>query len=249
MYAKSVFDPDRLGLFIGSDVTSRYSQRSDEQYLRIAGYINSIVSARSGNYLIFFPSHRFLEEVLDVYEKNYLDGESTEILVQKSFMSEDAREMFLERFSTGNDIDLSKVIHMDIDIVEDKNVLGFCVMGGIFSEGIDLKYDSLIGVIVVGTGIPLVCNEREVLRGYFDEKGQDGFDYAYRFPGMNKVLQAAGRVIRTEDDYGVAALLDDRFMQGSYRALFPREWKGIKTVSTYLVKNAVSLFWTGIEDN
>ena len=119
-------------------------------------------------------------------------------------------------------------------------------MGGIFSEGIDLKYDSLIGVIVVGTGIPLVCNEREILRGYFDEKGLDGFDYAYRFPGMNKVLQASGRVIRTEEDMGVAALLDDRFMQESYRSLFPREWKDYKTVTTSTVKNAVSQFWTGI---
>lgn len=246
MYAKSVFDPDRLGLFIGSDVTSRYSQRSEAQYMNIAGYIHNIVSARSGNYLIFFPSHQFLDEVLACFEDNFLDEETTELLVQQSFMSEDAREMFLDRFSAGNDLDLSKVIHMDIDVVEDKNILGFCVMGGIFSEGIDLKYDSLIGVIVVGTGIPLVCNEREILRGYFDEKGLDGFDYAYRFPGMNKVLQASGRVIRTEEDMGVAALLDDRFMQGTYRALFPREWKDYKTVTTGTVKNAVAQFWTGI---
>ena len=161
-------------------------------------------------------------------------------------MSEEAREAFLDRFSVGNDFDLSKVIHIDIDIVEDKSILGFCVMGGIFSEGIDLKYDSLIGVIVVGTGIPLVCNEREILRGYFDNKGQDGFDYAYRFPGMNKVLQAAGRVIRTEEDRGVVALLDDRFMQSSYRNLFPREWKNYKAVSTKTVKNDITRFWSGM---
>ena len=174
-----------------------------------------MVGARSGNYLIFFPSHQFLEEVLYIYEEEFYDEENTELLVQRDYMSEEAREAFLDRFSTGNDIDLSKVIHMDLEIVEDKNILGFCVMGGIFSEGIDLKYDSLIGVIVVGTGIPLVCNEREILREYFEKAGFDGFDYAYRFPGMNKVLQAAGRVIRTEEDKGVVTLLDNRFTAAS----------------------------------
>ena len=136
---------------------------------------------------------------------------------------------------------------MDLEVVEDKNVLGFCVMGGIFSEGIDLKNDSLIGVIIVGTGIPMVCNEREIIRDFFEKRGYDGFDYAYRFPGMNKVLQAAGRVIRTVDDVGIAMLLDDRFMQGAYRALFPREWSGYKTVSTNLVKNSISQFWSGFD--
>lgn len=248
MYAKSVFDPSRLGLFIGKDVTSRYSQRSYDQYRKIASYIDNIVSARGGNYLIFFPSHQFLDEVLDIYESEYYDPATSEIVVQKSYMSEEARESFLDRFSEGNNLDLSSVINMDIEMEEDKNILGFCVMGGIFSEGIDLKYDSLIGVIVVGTGIPLVCNEREIIREFFEERGVDGFDYAYRYPGMNKVLQAAGRVIRTEEDKGIVALLDDRFMQGSYRALFPREWRECKTIMTEEVKNAVSLFWSRFEE-
>ena len=215
IYARSIFDPERLGVYLGVDVTSKYSERSPQQYYNIASYINSVVGARSGNYLIFFPSHQFLEEVLYIYEEEFYDEENTELLVQRDYMSEEAREAFLDRFSTGNDIDLSKVIHMDLEIVEDKNILGFCVMGGIFSEGIDLKYDSLIGVIVVGTGIPLVCNEREILREYFEKAGFDGFDYAYRFPGMNKVLQAAGRVIRTEEDKGVVTLLDNRFTAAS----------------------------------
>lgn len=244
IYAKSVFDPERLGVFIGKDVTTRYQNRGYEQYYRIAQYIRDTVLARSGNYLIFFPSHQFLEDVLEIYEEEFLESENTEILVQHEGMTESAREAFLDRFSAGNDLDLSEVIHMDIDVVEDKNVLGFCVMGGIFSEGIDLKYDSLIGVVVVGPGIPMVCNEREIIRDFFENKGVDGFDYAYRFPGMNKVLQAAGRVIRTEDDKGVAVLLDDRFMQSSYRALFPREWKGYKTISTDSVKNHLNQFWS-----
>ena len=249
IYAKSIFDPARLGIFIGSDVTSRYSKRNDEMYYKVATYIHSIVSARSGNYLIFFPSHSFLEEVCSVYEDNFYDPDTTEILVQKSYMTEEAREEFLGRFSEGNDLDLSELIHMDLEIVEDKNVLGFCVMGGIFSEGIDLKYDSLIGVIVVGTGIPMVCNEREVIRNYFDRKGLDGFDYAYKYPGMNKVLQAAGRVIRTSEDIGVVALLDDRFLQANYKALFPREWRGYKTVLTNSVNTEISHFWSGFEND
>jgi Rad3-related DNA helicase len=247
IYARSVFDPARLGIFIGSDVTSRYSRRSDDMYYKVASYINSVVSARSGNYLIFFPSHQFLEEVYIAYEENFYDPDTTDILAQKSFMTEEAREDFLGRFSEGNNLDLSEIIHMDMEVVEDKNVLGFCVMGGIFSEGIDLKYDSLIGVIVVGTGIPMVCNEREVIRNYFDKKGLDGYDYAYKYPGMNKVLQAAGRVIRTSEDIGVVALLDDRFMQSGYRALFPREWKGYKTVLSNSVNNEISRFWSGFE--
>ncbi|MBP3277846.1 MAG: ATP-dependent DNA helicase, partial [Butyrivibrio sp.] len=247
IYAKTVFDPGKLGIFIGTDVSSRYSQRGYDMYRKVAMYIDSVIKAKKGNYLVFFPSHQYLYEVYSIFEEEFYDPEDTELLAQTSFMTEAAREEFLSRFSTGNDIDLSSIIHMDLEVVEDKNVLGFCVMGGIFSEGIDLKNDSLIGVIIVGTGIPMVCNEREIIRDFFEKKGLDGFDYAYRFPGMNKVLQAAGRVIRTVDDVGVALLLDDRFMQGGYRALFPREWSGYKTISTSSVNKGISQFWSGFK--
>ena len=123
------------------------------------------------------------------------------------------------------------------------NLIGFCVMGGIFSEGIDLKHDSLIGVMIVGTGLPQVCSERELLKRFFDEKGENGFDYAYRFPGMNKVLQAAGRVIRTAEDLGIIALLDERFLQYSYRQLFPREWENFEVVSVDTVAGRAEWFW------
>ncbi len=245
IYAKSVFDPAKMGIFIASDVSSRYQQRGDEMYRRIASCIDSIVRARSGNYLVFFPSHQFLGDVYDVYREQFNSDLDVEVLLQGSYMTEEAREAFLSRFTVGNDLDLGSVINMDIEVTEDKSILGFCVMGGIFGEGIDLKYDSLIGVIIVGTGLPMVCNERELLRDYFENRGVDGFDYAYRYPGMNKVLQAAGRVIRTVDDVGVVALLDDRFLSNSYRSLFPREWKGAKIVSTRMVKNAVTRFWSG----
>ena len=90
-------------------------------------------------------------------------------------------------------------------------MIAFCVMGGIFGEGIDLKKEQLIGAIIVGTGLPQISNEREILMDYYEKRMGEGFDYAYRYPGMNKVLQAAGRVIRTIDDVGVIELLDERF--------------------------------------
>lgn len=116
-------------------------------------------------------------------------------------------------------------------------------MGGIFGEGIDLKNDSLIGAIIVGTGLPQVCPEREILKDYFDAMGEDGFDFAYKYPGMNKVLQAAGRVIRTAEDAGVIALLDERFMQSGYRRMFPAEWQNITTVTIRDAGIRAADFW------
>ena len=132
---------------------------------------------------------------------------------------------------------------MDIELEEEKTLIGFCVLGGIFSEGIDLKEDSLIGAIIVGTGIPQVCYERELLKQYFEGIGQNGFDYAYRYPGMNKVLQAAGRVIRTVEDIGIVALLDERFLQYSYLHMFPREWAGYERVSCSSIAKRIERFW------
>ena len=243
VYANSIFDPSRCGLFIGTDVTSRYTRRSELEYDRIAAYIHQIISARKGNYLVFFPSHQFLEQVGKIYEEKFMNPDQTELVLQQAYMSEEDRETFLGKFTQGNQIDLSEVIHMNMEVVDNRNILGLCVMGGIFSEGIDLKNDSLIGVIVVGTGLPQVCNEREILKAYFDEAGRNGFDYAYRYPGMNKVLQAAGRVIRTETDIGIVALLDERFLQRGYQQLFPREWISYREISTETVKNELNTFW------
>lgn len=248
IYAHSVFDSNRCGRMVASDVTSKYTRRSESEYRKIAAYIDGIVNARSGNYLIFFPSRAFMDEVGYIYEQEFYNENTTEILVQNETMSEEEREEFLGRFTAGNDIDLQSIINMEIDIEPSKSVLGFCIMGGIFSEGIDLKADSLIGVIIVGTGIPLVCNEREIIKDFFELSGEDGFDYAYRYPGMNKVLQAAGRVIRSEKDFGVVALLDERFLQRSYFELFPREWKGIIRTSTGRVKNDINALWKRIDD-
>lgn len=241
VYAKSVFNNEKRALFIANDVTSKYTRRSEEEYYKIARYIDEIVKNRHGNYMVFCPSYSFLQKIYDLYEGEFVD-EGKECILQQDYMSEEEREAFLDRFRGHADLDLQQFIHMDIE-EEDHTLIGFCVLGGIFGEGIDLKKDSLIGAIIVGTGIPQVCHERELLKTYFDEHGENGFDYAYRYPGMNKVLQAAGRVIRTVEDVGIIALLDERFLQLSYRRLFPREWESFETVSVDSIAKRVERFW------
>jgi Rad3-related DNA helicase len=192
--------------------------------------------------MVFCPSYALLEEVFTIYQENFNDN-STECIMQSDFMDEISREDFLKKFEGNLDCDLQSDIGMEIEYDEDRYLIGFCVLGGIFSEGIDLKNDSLIGAIIVGTGLPQVCYEREILKDYFDEQGEFGFDYAYRFPGMNKVLQAAGRVIRTSEDIGTITLLDERFLQPSYLKLFPREWENFQIVDRYSVSKCVERFW------
>ncbi|MCM1568452.1 MAG: ATP-dependent DNA helicase [Roseburia sp.] len=242
VYAKSVFSPEKRALFIARDVTSRYNRRSEEEYYNITRYIAEVVSCRQGNYMVFCPSYSFLQQIFRIYQE-YFVGEEQECLMQQEYMNEREREEFLMRFRGNEDCDIQSSIAMDIEIEEEKTLIGFCVLGGIFSEGIDLKKDSLIGTIIVGTGLPLVCTEREILKNYFDEKGNNGFDYAYRYPGMNKVLQAAGRVIRTAEDVGVIALLDERFLQFAYRKMYPREWESFEEVTVDTIAGRVERFW------
>ena len=228
VYAQSVFDPSRKKLFIGSDVTSKYSRRTEGEYDNIALYIYEIVRNRYGNYLIFFPSHAFMQNIYQRFVECFAKQEEMECVMQEDYMDETSREEFLQRFSAEG---------------EEKSLLGFCVLGGIFGEGIDLKNDSLIGAVIVGTGLPQVCNEREILKNYFEDAGDNGFDYAYRYPGMNKVLQAAGRVIRTAEDVGVVALLDERFLNWSYQKMFPREWDEFEAVTVDRIAKRVERFW------
>lgn len=242
VYARSVFRPDKLGLYIGSDVTSRYTRRSDEEYYRIASYIHNVIQKRHGNYMLFFPSHAFLRRVYDIFQHYFNVDETVDCILQEDYMNEEAREAFLNRFTGNEACDLS-LIQMEIEIEEERSLLGFCVMGGIFGEGIDLKNDSLIGALIVGTGLPQVCDEREILKKYFDGWGENGFDYAYRYPGMNKVLQAAGRVIRTAEDFGIVALLDERFLSPAYQRLFPREWREYEVVTVDQIGRKVERFW------
>ena len=227
VYAQSIFNPSKRALMIAGDVTSRYTRRSEDEYCKIAQYIEEIVKNRHGNYMVFCPSYAFMKQVHEKYVDNFVRKDRICILQGES-MSEADREAFLACFRNEG---------------QERMLIGFCVLGGIFSEGIDLKRDSLIGVIIVGTGLPQVSSENEILKSYFDCSGEDGFDYAFRYPGINKVLQAAGRVIRTAEDVGIIALLDERFLQYSYYRLFPREWEDFQTVSVNTVAKRVERFW------
>ena len=229
VYARSVFHPARRALLIASDVTSKYTRRSEGEYETIARYIEEIVKNRHGNYMVFCPSYAFLRVIYEKYVEVFA-GEDRECLMQSEGMTESDREEFLNRFRQPEN-------------GEERILIGFCVLGGIFSEGIDLKNDSLIGAVIVGTGLPQVSSEKEILKGYFDGSAESGFDYAYRYPGMNKVLQAAGRVIRTVEDVGIIALLDQRFLQFAYRRLFPREWEQFEVVTVDTVAKRVERFW------
>lgn len=231
VYAHSIFDPRKRGLFIANDVSSKYTRRNETEYNNIAKYISMITKRKQGNYLVFFPSYSFLQSVYSAFEDFFVDV-NTECIVQSSRMSEEEREEFLKRFERGGN---------------DGILIGFCVMGGVFSEGIDLRGENLIGTIIVGTGLPMVNPERDILKDKYDEDDGIGFDYAYRFPGMNKVLQAAGRVIRTEEDKGVIVLLDERFLQGNNKRLFPREWSSFEEVSLRTAAGKIDAFWDRFE--
>lgn len=224
VYARSPFDVEKRLLLIGTDVSSRYTRRGDQEYARMAEYIYRAVLGKKGNYLVFFPSYQMLEAV---YEKCSL---FTDVLWvrQDSGMDEQEREHFLEQFQEE----------------PEQSMAAFCVMGGVFSEGIDLAGARLIGALVIGTGLPQVCREREILKEYFDRKGMDGFAYAYLYPGMNKVQQAAGRVIRTDEDRGVILLLDERFAGSTYKKLFPREWEQHDFCRIDSLEKHLEQFWT-----
>nr|MCR4588081.1 ATP-dependent DNA helicase [Lachnospiraceae bacterium] len=251
VYADTVFDHHKRKLLIASEVTSKYTRRGTEEYAKIAAYILEIVRQKKGNYMVFFPSHLFLRSVLLAF-RNLLGMEEEELrsaqyeielLIQEDYMGESAREEFLARFEKNEDIDLNSQIKFTLE-EDDDTLIGFCVMGGIFSEGIDLRNDSLIGAILVGTGLPQVNHEQDLIKDFFDEREPGmGFDYAYQYPGMNKVQQAAGRVIRTSEDVGVVALLDERFLNRSYQRLFPREWKEYEVVSCKSVGKVLLSFW------
>ena len=221
VYAPSPFPAENRLVMIGRDVSTKYTRRTDEEYSRIAGYIEAFVNARAGNYLVFFPSYKMLETV---GEK--LADRVPGLLLQTPGMNEEEREDFLLKFSEDEEIHT-----------------GLCVLGGIFGEGIDLTEDRLIGAVIVGTGLPQVCDDRELYKNYFDSRGVNGFDYSYLYTGMNKVQQAAGRVIRTMSDRGAILLLDERFLQNAYLRLFPREWSGHRAVDAESMREELERFW------
>ena len=237
VYVESPFPRENRLLLVASDVSSRYTRRNQREYEKVAEYIQTAVQGRKGNYLVFFPSYQYLKAVEEIWAqrmeeeqangKRQPEGDAIHWLSQDGHMKEEEREAFLQEFEKERD----------------ETFVGFCVMGGIFSEGIDLKEDRLIGVVIVGTGLPMVCTEQELLKGYFEKTNQKGFDYAYQYPGMNKVMQAAGRVIRTMEDEGIILLLDDRFLKREDQELFPREWWPHQIVNRGNAGKAIRDFW------
>ena len=225
IYVESPFSRENRCILSAGDVSTLYSRRGYEEYRRIAEYIARTVWQRKGNYMVFFPSYKMLEDVYAVYEEEF-SVSWVRCICQNSSMKEQEREEFLQEFEQ-----------------KEKSLVAFCIMGGIFSEGIDLLGEKLIGAILVGTGLPQMGNEREILRSFYTENGENGFDYAYRYPGMNKVLQAAGRVIRTKEDQGVILLLDQRFRQREYSNLFPLEWDDRQLCTLSDVEEYLQKFW------
>ena len=221
---QSPFPQKNLGLFCLPGISTRYRDR--EASIRpISDALAMLAGSRLGNYLAFFPSYAYLQKVHADFSERY---PQIPTLVQESGMDEAGRDAFLARFTHS----------------PDRTLLGFGVLGGVFGEGVDLTGDRLIGCAVIGVGLPQVNPRQEMLRRYYDEKNGEGFDYAYRCPGMNKVLQAAGRVIRTESDRGVVLLLDDRFLRGDYRRLYPPHWNHLTYLSdTEALQKKLEEFW------
>lgn len=217
----SPFPPENLCLIVNDKHSTRYKER-ENSLDSIAKDIGTVIEGRKGNYLVFFPSYNYMEQVYERF-KELCPEHNT--VVQTPDMSEEEKEEFLRRFSNG------------------ESITGFGVMGGMFSEGIDLTGDRLIGCIIIGVGLPKLCLERDIIRDYFNRKNSKGFEYSYIYPGMNKVLQAAGRVIRTENDRGIVMLVDDRFSTPLYRSLYPKEWRPVRYKTNEELRNIISSFW------
>ena len=204
----SPFDRERLDLRINRHVSTKYKNR-EESLGTLSRLIYETVAEKAGNYIVYFPSYAYMRQVYDTVTVEY----GIDILMQQSDISEEERGAFLEKFEPGN-----------------PPVTAFCVLGGVFSEGIDLTGERLIGAVIVGVGLPKLSPNQDIIRAYFDKLNGMGYEYAYQYPGMNKVLQAAGRVIRTETDTGVALLIDERYASPRYKRLFPEHWSHARYV-------------------
>ena len=220
----SPFDPKQLSVSIMDRISIRYSERA-RTLPAVCRVVAAALSAKRGHYMVFAPSFEYAEALYNEFKAKYPKIKS---MLQSKSMSAKEKEEFLAAFSSDSGTYL----------------VGFCVMGGIYSEGIDLAGDSLIGAIVVGIGIPSLSYEREIIAEYFEEKYESGKQFAYVYPGMNRVFQAAGRVIRRENDKGVIVLIDDRFADPIYKKSIPNLWEGMQYVSDAKdLKRELDKFW------
>lgn len=221
----SPFNEKNFEIIIANHISTKYAKR-EESMDEIIEMIETFVNVKSGHYIVFFPSYAYLEATYTLYQEIY---PKRTIIVQNKKMNDNEKMIFLDRFS---------------DYQNDSDLLGFCVLGGFFGEGIDLVGDRLIGVVIVGVGLPKMGKDVDLLKNYYDQKRGMGFDFAYRFPGMNKVLQAMGRVIRSRSDKGMALLIDERFGYSSYQNLFPMNYSNQEFVqNNNELREKVDLFW------
>ena len=217
---ESPFDSNNLDIIINNKISTKYKNRIDS-IDSIIETIEILTESKEGNYIIFFPSYAYMNMVIDqIIEPSY------EMIIQKNNLSEQEKNDIITKFKTSTN---TKV--------------GFFVMGGVFSEGIDYIGDALSGVIIVGVGLPLICDENNLLKDYYELTYQNGFNYAYTYPGFNKVIQAVGRVIRDYNDRGVAILMDERFNYSEYQLLMPHHWQNRKNISNmYQLKKELKEF-------
>lgn len=225
----SPFDQKNLGLFCAGNVSTRYKDRN-ASIAQVASYLYELCQGQIGNYMAFFPSYSYLQQVYDYFCEQY---PQVTTCIQTTGMDTAQRDEFLAKFVDS----------------PTETLLGFGVLGGIFGEGIDLAGERLIGTAIVGVGLPQVNMRQEILRDYFQQQHKDGFAYAYQYPGFNKVLQAAGRVIRTATDRGIVLLIDERFTQPQYQALFPSHWNHCRCLfSPQQLAQQLANFWNTPSD-
>jgi Rad3-related DNA helicase len=197
--------------------------------------------SKHGNYLIFFPSYAYMQQIYDLFEALY--GNRYDIIKQKRELSDDEKADFLNEFERY--LDKRSRTGSDDETITDydkRSLVGFAVLGGHFSEGIDLKGDLLIGVMIIGVGLPMISFENDLIKNYFDYEMNGGFEFAYQYPGVNKVMQSAGRVIRGEEDRGVVVLIDQRYQMAYYRRTLPKDWGKSYTKLTTFEKQ-LEEFW------
>jgi DNA excision repair protein ERCC-2 len=227
---ESPFDKNNLCLLVNNNISTKYNDR-EKTYNKVVESINYAVKCKKGNYIIFFPSYKYMDDIYNVFVQSDFNDD-IQVMKQERGLSEKEKEDFIKEFH----------------YKRDDSLVVFAVLGGMFGEGIDLTGEKLSGAIIVGVGLPSICNERDLIKNYFDKRSNNGFEYAYIYPGMNKVMQAAGRVIRTNDDKGIVVLIDKRFGNYYYKNIFPKEWNhGVYLSSNKLLKEKVENFWDDIE--
>ncbi|WP_313343398.1 ATP-dependent DNA helicase [Sedimentibacter sp.] len=219
---KSPFNDENLNLMISSDISMKYTER-EANIESACSYINKVISEKKGNYMVFFPSYSFMGKIYEVYENLY---DTSNVILQHQTINEEEQTEIVDKFKN------------------ETGVVLFTVVGGVFSEGIDLPLEKLIGAVIIGTGIPQISFERNIIKSFFDEKYNSGYDFAYKYPGFNRILQSAGRVIRTEKDRGIVLMIDSRLCQMTYIRLFPEHWKHYKRVNNAnSLINEIKSFW------